>query len=472
MLSENIQNFTTRILARFHRRVELVPAICRKPDILRYWLLSARKAQLFSIALLVLIPFAILPFVDFLLSSLFSPITEEVLFGLIKTEHENPYIEIFQNIVFWLVWALSALYSISLLLRHIPETIKHADNEVKVKTFEADQLISTNPAESILLYNTARRWSITDDDEATLNTKLQYANVVAYNNSSKKTQVMPAQTVILSNLVNTSSNTVIADRYKINQLIGSGAMGNVYHGEDTLLKRNIALKQLSPQFSHDEHIIARFRQEALALARLSHSNIVQVYDFIEDAGFLWIIMELVTGGELEDKLANNKKLVPDEAISLTIQMASALGHAHNQGVIHRDFKPANVLLTNNSEIKITDFGIAKLAQSSIHTQLNTVMGTPSYMSPEQANGEETDLRTDIYALGIVLYQMLSGDLPFTGDAKTIIAQHLTKTPPTLINKTIKSELDSIVQKMLQKDPEKRYLSMDELIKAISDQGLN
>ena len=146
-------------------------------------------------------------------------------------------------------------------------------------------------------------------------------------------------------------------------------------------------------------------------------------------------------------------------------MADALGYAHEQGVVHRDFKPANVLLTLNANVKITDFGIAKLAQSSIHTQLNTVLGTPSYMSPEQANGETTDHRTDIYSLGIVFYQLLAGEPPFKGDHRSIIAQHFLKAVPRLseLHQDISPEIDEIIQKMLAKKPADRYQSMLEVI---------
>ena len=468
MLPDRLYHFTKKLAARIRRHFELISAIGRKPEILRHWLLNAHKAQIFSVAVLILIPLIILPLLNYLLAAIFSPVTNEALFGLIITEDKNPYIDIAQSITLWLVWIFASLYCLDLLLHHIPNTLEHAKRMVQDNIAEADRLLPMNPTESILLYNTARNWSIRPEDNSTLDTKLQYANVVVYNNH-QKTEVLPAETLVLTNPVTEPGDTVIAGRYQVKQLIGSGAMGNVYLGEDTLLKREIALKQLSPNLLQDAHIIARFRQEALALARLSHPNIVQVYDFIEDSHFLWIVMELVTGGELEDKLKTSEPLETGYAIRLTLQMADALGYAHKQGVIHRDFKPANVLITDGDDIKITDFGIAKLAQSNILTQLNTVMGTPSHMSPEQANGQDTDQRTDIYALGVVLYQMLSAQLPFKGDSKAIIAQHLTKPAPSLCetNENIPPELDDIVQTMLEKEPDKRFQSMDELTLLLS-----
>ncbi len=449
--------------------IVLVPILWRKPEAFRYWLLNAHKAQIFALLLALLTPFAIIPLIDLLLATIFSPVTNDVLFGLIKTEHKNPYIDSVQTIAAWVIWILATLLCAALFLRHIPGTLQHAKEIVEEKVLAADRLININPSESILLYNAAKKWALDENNETSLNEKLQSVTTATYQ-TGIKAPVAPAKTVILSTPIAKSGDTLIADRYLIKKLIGSGAMGNVYHGEDTLLKRDIALKQLSPRLSHDEHIIARFRQEALALARLSHPNIVQVYDFIEGEGFFWIVMELVTGGELEEKLSSSNPLKPGEALRLARLMAAALGYAHTQGVIHRDFKPANVLITDNGDVKITDFGIAKLAQSSIHTQLNTIMGTPSHMSPEQANGDATDHRTDIYALGIVLYQMICGELPFNGDAKSIIAQHLTKQAPRLLKKHphISPSIDNIIQKMLAKTPDERFQSMLELEKALTE----
>ncbi|VAW69751.1 Serine/threonine protein kinase PrkC, regulator of stationary phase [hydrothermal vent metagenome] len=467
MLPDTMRHATQQLISISRENIQLVSTLWHKPEVFRYWLMSAHKAQLITLVLLVLIPFAITPLIDLLLSIIFPPVTKETLFGLIKTEQNNPYNAYAQTITFWLIWIISTLFCVILFLRHIPHTLKYAQRKVAEKTSSADQLLNTNASESILLYTSALEWSIDKESEIILQEKLKTADAMT-RNTEAASHIASARTLILPDNLSISDSALIADRYRIKQLIGSGAMGNVYHGVDTLLKRDIALKQLSPSLSHDEHIIARFRQEALALARLSHPNIVQVFDFIEGEGFFWIVMELISGGELEQKFGTSQPLELKEALRLAHQMAMALGYAHSQGVIHRDFKPANVLLTKNGDIKITDFGIAKLAQSGIHTQLNTIMGTPSHMSPEQANGEETDHRTDIYALGIVLYQMISGELPFNGDAKSIIAQHLTKQAPYLSEKqkNISPALDNVIHKMLAKTPDERFQSMHELVEQL------
>ncbi len=467
----NIISQTQQFVSEVRQHSRQIPVMWKKPLVFRHWLLSAHGAQIISLLLLLLVGFAIIPLIDLVLSEIFSPVTRKVLFGLITTEKENPYIETVQTIAFWSIWIFTTLLCAVLFLRHIPSTFEHAQTVVQQKIAQADQLISTQPSESILLYSAAQKWSIDEQSDTTLITKLQSINATPYKTDKTHSAAItdaPAETVILPATIHPSDNAIIAGRYKIGELLGSGAMGNVYSAEDTLLKRSVALKQLAPQLSSNESIIARFRQEALALARLSHQNIVQVYDFIEGEGFFWIVIERVTGGELEDRLQTPEAIDQQEALRLTLQMAEALAYAHEQGVIHRDFKPANVLLSSSGDVKITDFGIAKLAQSSLHTQLNTVMGTPSHMSPEQANGDDTDQRTDIYALGIILYQLLCAELPFKGDTKSVIAQHLTKKPASLSKtyKNIPVELDKIVQKMLKKNPEKRFQSMPELIKPL------
>jgi hypothetical protein len=456
-----------QLVSHIQESVSLVPHIWRKPRVFRHWLLNAHKAQIAVVVLLLLIPFVITPLIDLVLTKIFSPVTKEAYFGLVKTQQMNPHLDGAQTFAHLVVWMCLLLLGMYLYLRHIPVTLEYARNLVKDKISQADRLVDVEPSKSILLYNAAREWNIDTESESDLIAKLESIDS-AMHQTNRKSVVMPDGTVVLPISREEPNNTVIADRYQIRRQLGSGAMGTVYLAEDTRLQRDVALKQLAPHFSADEHLRARFRQEALALARLSHPNIVQVYDFIEWDGFFWIAMELIEGVELEEKLKTSGQFETDEALRLVQQMAKALGYAHGRGVIHRDFKPANVLISTNGDAKITDFGIAKLAQSSLHTQINTIMGSPAYMSPEQASGDNTDQRTDIYALGIVLYRMICGELPFKGDAKSVIAQHLTKTPPSLAekHKGVPEILNDIVQKMLAKDPEERYQSMGEIVEQV------
>jgi len=470
MFLDTVSQLKQHIITPVRDSVRLVPVVKRKPKVLRHWLLAAHKPQIIIIVLLVLIPFAITPLVDLLLLKIFSPVTEESLFGLIKTQEENPNLLGAQTFSHWMIWLMSAVLAIYLYLRHLPTTFEQVRKIANEKEVQADQLIAVNPSQSILLYDAAREWCVDEQAESALSSKLNSLNTKMRQVSDKSGHIPAntsdvAATLVSSAAVQVSEKALIADRYQIINELGSGAMGTVYLAEDLRLNRHVALKQLSPLLSADADQLARFRQEALVLARLSHPNIVQVYDFIEWDNLFLIAIELVEGGDLEDMLKVTEPLAINEIIRLTLQMAEALRYAHERGIVHRDLKPANVLISKSGEAKITDFGIAKLAQSSILTQVNTVMGSPAYMSPEQANGDSTDERTDIYSLGIVLYQMISGERPFNGDTKSIIAQHLTRVPPSLCEKRegISQNINNLVQKMLAKNPQERYQTIGEVI---------
>jgi hypothetical protein len=479
MLLSAATEFNQNIKTRVRDSLRLVPVLKRKPKVLRHWLFSAHKEQIIIIALLALLPLAILPVLDQLLSKIFSPVTRKVLFGLINREQENPYLHGIQITSHWLLWIGTVLLAVYLYLRHLPAAMDYAGNIARQKEQLADQLLTSNPSESILLYNAARDWSCDEDAESQITSKLQQLNATMSQANSASTTttapVTPDGTVILTAEQQGAEDkkAAIAERYQIKKQLGAGAMGIVYQAEDLKLNRDVAIKQLGPSLANDAQLLARFRQEALALARLSHPNIVQVYDFIEWNDLSLIVMEFVEGDELDTWLSNAKPLTVSVATKLAMQMADALGYAHERGVVHRDFKPANVLISNEGKIKITDFGIAKLARSSMRTQMNTVMGSPAYMSPEQAGGDSIDHRTDIYALGIVLYQMLGGKPPFVGDIKSVIAQQLTKIPLSLssFRSDIPPALDSVVQTMLAKQPADRYQSMGvaiEQLKSFTD----
>jgi serine/threonine-protein kinase len=262
------------------------------------------------------------------------------------------------------------------------------------------------------------------------------------------------------------------DRYTITEEIGRGAMGIVYRGVDLTLDRPVALKQLAPALVRDAAVARRFSQEARALARLSHTNIVQVYDLVTAGDQLWIAMELVDGEGLEKYLARQGPIPPRQAIQLGRQMARGLACAHDAGIVHRDFKPANVLLSSTGQVKIMDFGVAKLADSSMATQIGTVLGTPAYMSPEQAAGRECDTRTDIYALGVTLYKMVSGDVPFKGETQAVLAQHLTQEPASLsvVVEGMDPRFAETVAQMLRKDPGLRPQSMQHVAHLLEPGG--
>jgi hypothetical protein len=259
-----------------------------------------------------------------------------------------------------------------------------------------------------------------------------------------------------------NDENVIAGRYRILDTISRGGNGVVYRAKDLNLERIVALKELAVTVVTREDR-DRFRQEARALAHLSHPNIVQVYDLLEHGGRMWIAMELIDGGNLSDYIAERGQLDSSEATRLASAIATAIEFAHGRGIIHRDIKAMNVLLTKTGQVKVADFGTAKLASSSLQTVEGSIMGSPHCMSPEQVRGETIDERSDVYSLGIVLYQMLLGRPPFTGEMMAVLAQHLQVPPPPVHaqddSPQMPASLSDLVMQMLAKDPHERPADM-------------
>jgi serine/threonine-protein kinase len=243
-------------------------------------------------------------------------------------------------------------------------------------------------------------------------------------------------------------------------------MAIVYRAQDVLLNRPVAIKTLYPELSADPLFVEGFRREAQAAANLSHPNIVPVFDWGEDNGTYFIVMELVDGTSLADMLRGGRTLTGSHSATLMAQVAAALGYAHRNGVVHRDVKPGNILIASDGQVKVTDFGIAQAM--SVEDQLaeeGSVMGTATYFSPEQAEGAPVDGRSDIYSLGVVLYEMLAGRPPFIGDSPVAVSSqhvHGTVPPPSEFNHAIPSDLQAIVMEALAKSPEQRYQSAEDL----------
>jgi serine/threonine-protein kinase len=258
---------------------------------------------------------------------------------------------------------------------------------------------------------------------------------------------------------------VFNDRYELVRHIARGGMAQVYLAKDLLLNRPVALKVLFPELSVDRSFVERFRREAQAAANLSHPNIVSIYDWGEGEHTYFIVMEYVNGRTLA-QLLRQGPLDADHAATLAADVAAALSFAHAHGVVHRDIKPANVLIDRSGQVKVTDFGIARAvgAKEGL-TQTGTVMGTATYFSPEQAQGYPVDARTDVYSLGVVLYEMVTGRPPFSGDNPLAIAyKHVREdpVPPTQVNRAVPPSLEAIILQAMAKDPNHRYESADEM----------
>jgi serine/threonine-protein kinase len=253
---------------------------------------------------------------------------------------------------------------------------------------------------------------------------------------------------------------IFGDRYEVQGRIGVGGMAEVWRGYDRTLNRTVAIKTLLPQFARDASFVDRFRREAQAAARLNHHGIVSVYDSGTDGDTPYIVMQFIEGRTLADYLASGKTIPPMKAAQVAKEIAEALAAAHAEGVIHRDIKPANVMVTRDGKVLVMDFGIARLVSGpETAPQTSAVLGTASYLSPEQAQGHAVDARTDIYALGVVLYEMLTGRPPFTGDSPMAIAyKQVNATPeaPSSVNPDVPPELDAVVMRALSKNPANRY----------------
>ncbi len=259
-------------------------------------------------------------------------------------------------------------------------------------------------------------------------------------------------------------------KYEIRGELGRGAMGIVYEGYDPLIERVVALKTIRAEQLVGDHapdIIARFRREAQAAGRLSHPNIVSIYDFGEDAGVWYIAMEFIKGRELKEYFEAQERFSTADSVRILTQILSALGYSHKLGVIHRDIKPANIILLPDGSVKVADFGIAHIESSEL-TQVGAVLGTPSYMSPEQIQGLPIDGRSDLFSVGVMLYQFLTGERPFTGSSTITMRKVLEENPlpPSRFNVQLHGVMDAVVRKALEKRADDRYQSADEFAAAL------
>jgi eukaryotic-like serine/threonine-protein kinase len=265
---------------------------------------------------------------------------------------------------------------------------------------------------------------------------------------------------------------ILDDRYRLGSLLGVGGMAKVYLADDRVLERQVAVKVLSPPYAQDPMFVERFRREARAAARLSHPNIVAVFDSGSDANQHYLVMEYVAGQSLAELLHRQGRLTPRRAAELAVEVCAALAAAHAQGLVHRDVKPANVLVDADGRVKVADFGIVKAAATATLTGTGTVLGTAAYLSPEQAQGGPVDARSDLYSLGCLLYELLCGTPPFGSGADSppvaVATRHLHQPPepPSAHNPQVDAGLDAVVLTALAKEPAQRYQSAVELQDAL------
>lgn len=267
------------------------------------------------------------------------------------------------------------------------------------------------------------------------------------------------------------SGRTLDDRYQLSNRLGEGGMAEVYLADDLRLGRQVAVKILRPQYASEKNLLERFLNEARSIAGFNHPNLVAVYDVGRDQRDYYIVMEYVPGEDLRKILERAKNLPVHRALEVAQQMSQGIGYAHRRGLVHRDVKPGNILITPDWRVKVADFGIAKALASAGLTEPGVVWGTTSYLSPEQIRGEQATFASDVYAIGIVLYEIISGVPPFQGEDRVAIAlQHLDKEPPPFDKKLkVPEPVEALVHRALAKDPSIRYKNATEMARAI--QGL-
>ncbi|MEY7999567.1 Stk1 family PASTA domain-containing Ser/Thr kinase [Clostridium sp. Mt-5] len=273
--------------------------------------------------------------------------------------------------------------------------------------------------------------------------------------------------------------TMLGNRYEPLEKIGEGGMAVVYRAKDHLLNRNVAVKILKEQFSSDGEFVEKFKREATAAASLSDNNIVNIYDVGTQNDINYIVMECVVGKTLKQIIKEQGKIPPERSVEIAIQIAKALKCAHKNNIIHRDIKPHNILVTEDGIVKVTDFGIAKASDSVTITNSNKIMGSAHYFSPEQAKGSFVDFRTDIYSLGIVMYEMVTGQVPYDAESPVSIAlKHIQEpvVPPIKLNENVPESLNKLILKAVEKEPIRRYQTMEDMLvdlkKIENNQNLN
>ena len=285
--------------------------------------------------------------------------------------------------------------------------------------------------------------------------------------ASQNTSATPAETPISLSALGPGSQ--FGPRYRIESEIGEGGMGKVYKAHDSDLDRTVALKLVRPELARDASSLQRFKQELLLASRISHRNILRIHDLGDVGGVKFISMAYIQGMDLHELIAKMGKLQTERVVNIAKQLAGALEAAHAEGVVHRDLKPRNVLITVDDHVYVSDFGLAKSldAETTAMTRAGEVLGTPRYMSPEQAESKPADHRSDLYSLGVILYEMATGEVPFTGESSLqVMFQHVQQAPkdPRLLNPETPEYLAIIILKCLEKDPALRYQSATELLR--------
>jgi serine/threonine protein kinase len=477
LLSEKLN----RIAKDVRTAVPSASRAIRKPYLMGYILLTAHRAQIFLASAVLILILVIAPLLDSSLRTVFPEKTSKRFLGLVKEKKQNIVQKRAYRRILFLLWVCTASETFLLVWLYIPKGTARALSRAQKSENEGDSYLSDKPAESLTAYLRAVRLTSDPGYEAHLHQKIQ-----AFLSPGSATQLSTPDSAdtfigtsahnLLSGSESDTSRTAAgqsasigpADRYTIGDELGRGGMGIVYKAHDNVLDRAVALKKLPRALTDDKEYLARFEREAKTLARLTHPAILQIYDLLEDRDDVWMALEYIDGGDLANYLSAHRPLSYSEAARIGSIIAEGMAYAHAQGTIHRDLKPANILLDRSIRPKISDFGLAKLSLSNSVTVEGSILGSPRYMSPEQAAGKDVDQRTDIYSLGIILYEMVAGRTPFDGDTSQILSQHITQPPPSLrtIVPDLPEELEALIAYMLTKEVDERIETMNEVVKTL------
>lgn len=436
----------TQLLENF----KAIPRVCGNPGLLQQWLLQAKIAWIALILAAILIPLAVLPATDWTLKQIFPTTVKSAWGGLLKSSKVNPHLDTAKLLARILIWGAAAGGVLILFAREAALVAATQDKRKHREATDSDATVMTTPGSRTILTNRETKAQATTYGNPTLT-------------GATGATLLTRSPLTMTGFLGPNN------RYQVIEELGRGAMGVVYRAHDSVLGREVAIKELPAHLCLEQSRVERFRQEARTLAQISHPGIVNVFDLFDQGGQFYLVMELVLGGDLEGLLRRREALPTAEAARFGQQIADALASVHARGIVHRDLKPANILLSIDDRPKITDFGIARQEGSQGLTVEGSILGSPEYMSPEQASGRPVDARSDLYALGMILYRLFTGTLPFTGDLAGILAQQITSAPasPRQHNATLPEEIDRLILGLLVKDPAHRESDLDLVIRILN-----
>jgi predicted Ser/Thr protein kinase len=469
-MAAHVTRLSREVIDRSREAAALFPRLVTKPSVVLLWLASARASQVALLSLVLGLGLGMPRLLDATLPRLYPDLTiEKKVFGLIprRVVESDPRRETRRSQVTAVGWGGAGLCVGFLLWLHVPVAMGRAQEAARRREQQADELVSSAPHNSLGLYRASLRLATDPAHESALLGKVvDLERRLGPEADGPHGPVQPGRggATEWRPLAQTSGGlgSVGPDsRYRLERELGRGGMGVVYLATDQVLDRAVALKELPVRLNGESDLVQRFRHEARVLARLTHPHIVQVYDLFEDQGRSWIAMEYVEGGDLAHWIEEHGRLRVAEAAHIARRIAEAMQLAHDKEIVHRDIKPLNVLLTAEGTPKLADFGIARLVASGPNTVAGTVFGSPEYMSPEQAAGQTVDRRSDVYSLGVTLYEMLTGDVPFQGETAVLLVQQLNAAPPPPGRRVdgLPVDLEVAVLAMLEKDPAQRPADM-------------